>query len=243
MTPGGDSFLYRGWQVQQTQRVADVRPGPADLLGELFMRSAEVVKQLLVCGRFFERVKLLPVQVLKQRVAEHVIVGGLPDDGRNVIQPSALARTPAPFAHNELVALTSQAAHHDRLQQSYLRDGRRQLVKRILVKRPPRLPRVRRNSVNSHFFEVSPSHRPQSSVATGAFRRSTRGCGLRRESAPAHPCTAGRTRARRFRYKRSKPLAQSSPLLRHYVSLKACGQARRSHPGQQDEDRRLGSSV
>src|SRR5579871_5430596 len=41
---GRDPLLYRGRQVQQPERVADVRAGTADLLRELLVRGAEVVE-------------------------------------------------------------------------------------------------------------------------------------------------------------------------------------------------------
>jgi len=56
--------------------------GPADPLRELFVCRAEVVEQLLIGGGLFEGVELLPVQVLEQRVAQHVCVRRLADDRR-----------------------------------------------------------------------------------------------------------------------------------------------------------------
>ena len=72
--PGGNTLLHRGREVEQAQGVADVRPGPADLLCELLVGGAEVVEQLLVGRRLFQRVELLTVQVLDQGVAQQVVV-------------------------------------------------------------------------------------------------------------------------------------------------------------------------
>ena len=110
ITPAATRFCTRGRQVQQPERVADVRAGPADLLRELFVRGAEVVEQLLIGGRLFERVELLPVQVLQQRVAQHVGVRRLADDRGDVLQAGPLGRAPAALAHDELVVFRRRSS-------------------------------------------------------------------------------------------------------------------------------------
>ena len=86
-----------------------MRPGPAEPAGQLLVGGPEVIEKLLVSRGLFERVELLPVQVLQQRVAEHVVVLCAADDRRNVREPGLLARPPAPFAHNNL-----KVPRHDR---------------------------------------------------------------------------------------------------------------------------------
>ena len=80
---GGHPPLHGRGELEQPQRVADLRPAAADPGGQLLVRAAEVVEQLLVGGRLLERVQLGAVQVLQQRVAEQVVVAGLPDDRRD----------------------------------------------------------------------------------------------------------------------------------------------------------------
>ena len=79
---GGDPLLHGGRQVQQPEGVADVRPGPADLLRQLLVGRAEVVQQLLVRRGLLQGVELLTVQVLHQRVPQHVVVMSRANDGR-----------------------------------------------------------------------------------------------------------------------------------------------------------------
>ena len=62
------------------------------LLRELLMSGAEIIEELLVGGRLFERVELLAVHVLDQGVAEQVIVLSLLDDGADLGQPGPLER-------------------------------------------------------------------------------------------------------------------------------------------------------
>ena len=78
---GGDATLDRGRQLQQPERVGDLRTRPADPGGEDLLGAAEVVEHLLVGGRLFERVQLAAVQVLQQRVPEHHVVRGVAHDG------------------------------------------------------------------------------------------------------------------------------------------------------------------
>ena len=54
------------------------------------MGGAEIVQQLLVSRCFFQRVKLLTVQVLDQGVSEQVVVLRLFDDGADLGEASAL---------------------------------------------------------------------------------------------------------------------------------------------------------
>ena len=89
---GRDSPLHRRRELEQPQRVGDLRSRAADPLSELVVRAAEVVEQLLVGGGLFERIELGPVQVLQQRVAQQGVVGGLADDGRDGVEAGASRR-------------------------------------------------------------------------------------------------------------------------------------------------------
>ena len=95
---GGNTLLHCKRQVEQPERVADVRPGTTDLLGKLLMGRTEVVEQLLVGRGFFQRVQLLPVQVLHESVTEHGVVLSFADDGRDH-REGRLAGTLASGAH------------------------------------------------------------------------------------------------------------------------------------------------
>ena len=68
------ALLHGRRQVQQPEGVADVRAGAADLARQFLVGRAEVIQQLLVGRGLFQRVELLPVQVLDQRVPEQVVV-------------------------------------------------------------------------------------------------------------------------------------------------------------------------
>ena len=81
--PGGDPTLHGRWQAEQPDRVADLRARAADPVGELVMGGAELLQQLLVGGRLFQRVQRLAVQVLQQGIAQQRVVGGVANDRRD----------------------------------------------------------------------------------------------------------------------------------------------------------------
>src|SRR5258708_10086227 len=112
----GYSLLNTGRQAEQPDGVRDVRPGPAYLAGQLLVRGREVFEKLLVGGGLLERVQLLSVQVLDQRVPEHVIVWRLPHDGRNLRQASRPAGSPPPLAHDYLVVAGNALSDNNKLQ-------------------------------------------------------------------------------------------------------------------------------
>ena len=168
---GRDAPLNRRWQAEQAERVADVRAGAADPLGELFVGRPEVVEQLLVGGRLLKGVELRAVQVLDERVAEHVIVGRLADDGRDVLESGSLRRPHPALAHHELVAPGAKLPYHHRLQQADLGDGGGELLECVFVEGQARLTGVRRDRADRHFLEVGAIDRTESAVAVG--RRTT----------------------------------------------------------------------
>src|SRR5438876_504539 len=121
-------LLDRRRQVQQAQGVADVRSGAAYLARQFLMGSTEIVKELLVRSGLFERIELLPVQVLDQGVPEELVVLGLLDDRADLGQPGSLAGPPPPLAHDELIPAGARRTDDHRLQQADLPDRLRQLA-------------------------------------------------------------------------------------------------------------------
>jgi hypothetical protein len=57
-------------------RIRDHRPTPPEARRQLLLRDPEVQQELLVGGRFLERVQVLTMHVLEERIAEHLIVLG-----------------------------------------------------------------------------------------------------------------------------------------------------------------------
>ena len=135
--------LDRRRELEQPQRVGDRRAALADPGRDLVVREREVLDQLLVRGRFLERVQLLALDVLDDGVLEHRGVVGDAHDRRDGLQPDPPRRAPAALARDQLVAAALGRAHENRLQDADLADRVGQRGQRLLVEVLARLLRVR----------------------------------------------------------------------------------------------------
>ena len=221
-TPAATRRCDQRRQLQQPERVGDLRPGAADAGGQLLVRAAEVVEQLLVGGRLLERVQLAAVQVLQQGVAQQVVVVGVPDDRRDRRQAGLRVARQPPLAHDELVArrrrrpLGGDRPHDDRLQHADLAD-------RV---RPARRARPRRRPCAAAAGSGG-SRRPaarRSGPGTGASRvRRDVACSAapRRRRAAVRARATARRRRRVGRGGRSSPRRRPSALVGDAVGASA----------------------
>ena len=160
-------------------------------LRELLVGGAEVVEQLLVGRRFLEGVELLAVQVLDQGVPEQVVVLSLLDDGADLGQPGPLGGAPPPLAHDELIAVRSGRADDHRLEQADLPDRFGELLERVLVEGPPRLPGVRRDRGDRDLLVVSAEDLDRSSRGLRRARPTPVPCGLVRPRVASPSASSG----------------------------------------------------
>ncbi len=109
---GSDLLLHGTRQIQQSQGIGDLRAGFRHGFRKLRLRQTEVVDHLLVCGGLFQWIQCDAMQVLQQRVTQHIVVGGGFDDRGNRVQSGDLRRAPATFAHDELVHAVHAAVEH-----------------------------------------------------------------------------------------------------------------------------------
>ena len=121
--PGGDTLLDCWWQIQQPYRVRNVRPRSADSPRELLVCHAEIVEKLLVGSRFLERVELLTVKILDERISEQVILGCVAYDRGNPLKAGALRGAPASLTHHEFVVTRQYLADHYGLKQANFTNG------------------------------------------------------------------------------------------------------------------------
>src|SRR5215831_6313970 len=131
-----------------------MRSRSPDFACKLLVRRLEVIEQLLIGRGFLQRIQLLPVEVLHQRVPQHLIVGRLPDDRGNQRQPRHLTRAPTPLAHHELIPVGADLPHDYRLKQPDRLDRSRQFGESFLVDDLPWLTRVRGNRRERDLVEV-----------------------------------------------------------------------------------------
>ena len=164
-------------QLEQANRVRDLGARATDAVRELLLCDAEVGEQLLVGRRLFERIQLRAVQVLKQRVAQHVLVCGRAHDRGNVFEAGAAARAEAALAHDELVARLARGgrrldlAHDDRLKYAELANRVRQLFERLFVELSAGLHAVRHDVTELQASELCAWHLAQLAALSALIGR------------------------------------------------------------------------
>ncbi len=120
------------------------------------MGHVEVDQQLLVGGRFLQRVEVLAVDVLQERVPQQLVVLGQANHRGDGLKPGCLGGADPALAHDDLVAV-ALGPDHDRLQHPDGLDALGQLVEGVLVEGLPRLPRVRVEQFQWNLEERRPS--------------------------------------------------------------------------------------
>jgi len=85
-------------ELKESQRVGDCRTAATDSLGHQLLGQTEIFHQLLVGRGLFERVEILAMQVLDQRMLEGGGVFDLPNDRPNVQQSGSFCGAPATLA-------------------------------------------------------------------------------------------------------------------------------------------------
>ena len=89
------------------------------------MGQREVLDELLVRRRFFERVELFALDVLDDRVLEHRGVVCDPNDRGNRLKADSARRAPAALAGDQLVRTVLSRTDQDRLEHANFADGLR----------------------------------------------------------------------------------------------------------------------
>ena len=101
------------------------------------------------------------MQVLQESVPEHVLVGGLPDDRRDGVEPGRDGCAQSSLTHDELVLVGSHRTDHDRLEHSDLADRVDELSHVVLVEDGPRLLRIRTDQLEIDLGELRAGDRRQ----------------------------------------------------------------------------------
>ena len=125
-------------------------------LAQHFRGDLELLEQLLIRGRLFERVELHTVDVLEESISQHRVIVGVPDDRGDRVESRFLGGPPPALAHDDLEAVIVGSPHHDRLHQAELSDRVDEFGQCLFVEDLTRLLRVPVDSVDRD-LEV---HRP-----------------------------------------------------------------------------------
>jgi hypothetical protein len=103
-------------QLEEAEGVCDGRPAFADPAGYLVMGKTEVLDQLLIGGRFIERVQVLALQVLDERLFQAGDVLDLTDEGGDRRETGTASCSVAAFSGDDLVLAGSDLPHENRLE-------------------------------------------------------------------------------------------------------------------------------
>ena len=98
-----DESLDGRRQLEEAQGVGDRDPAPADPARELVVGEPEVLDQLLVGAGLLERVQVLAVEVLDERLLDGTELVGVTDEGGDRGEPGLLGRPPAALPRDQLV--------------------------------------------------------------------------------------------------------------------------------------------
>ena len=109
---------------------------------DVVVGEGEVLDQLLVGRGFLERIELLALDVLDDRLLEHRGIVGRTHDRGDRLQPDPARRAPAALAGDQLEPVAARA-HEHRLEHTDFADRLRQRGERLLVEVLARLLRVR----------------------------------------------------------------------------------------------------
>ena len=145
-------LLDRRRELEQTERVGDRRAALADLRGDRLVGEPEVLDELLVRGSLLERVEVVAVEVLDQRVLERGGVVGLAHQCRDPVEPDAPRGAPPPLACDQLEAVLDRSDEH-RLEHADLADRVRQSPEGLFVEVRARLEAVRPDHLDRQLLE------------------------------------------------------------------------------------------
>ena len=116
--------LHRLGQLEQPQRVGDVRAALADDLRHVLLAMIKFLHQRQIAAGLLDGVEIGALHVFDDGEFQRLRIGRLHHGDRHVMQIGALRRAPAPFAGDDLeaVVVAGALAHHDRLNDAVLAD-------------------------------------------------------------------------------------------------------------------------
>ena len=142
-----EQLLHLGRELQQADRVRDVRSRHAEPFGERLLLEAELLEELSEGLGELDRVEVLTMDVLDEGLAEGLRVVALPDHRGHGRETGELGGPQTPLAGDQLEAVPG-LAHHDRLEDPYLADRHRQCLEGVVLEGGPRLTWVRSNRLH-----------------------------------------------------------------------------------------------
>jgi hypothetical protein len=107
------------------------------------MCQVKFANQAIQCARLLQRIQVLALDILDKRHRDGRLIGDVPDNGRNFLEPRHLRSAPAALACDDLVALRAlnlaDGPCNDGLDDTLRPDRRREVLERILANIDARL--------------------------------------------------------------------------------------------------------
>ena len=160
--------LDAGRQLQQPHQIGDMAARFADNFRQPGLAVAKILAQPRIGLCFLDHVEVLALDILDDRDLQRFLVVEVADDGRNLVQPGALRRTPAPFAGDNLEILAVRP-DNNRLDHAALAHAAGQLVERVRIEMLSRLVGIGANIRNRDRAQPVNYGGRRPAVALGGF--------------------------------------------------------------------------
>src|ERR1019366_6154820 len=137
-SPLGDQLLYIRRKLQEPDQVCDGRSVLARAAAHLFLIQLQFAAQAVerLCG--FDRVQILPLNILDQRDLQQLLIGDFLNDCGYPGHASDFGGSPAAFTGNELIPFRPPP-DDERLYDTVGANGLSQLLDAIMLKDAPGL--------------------------------------------------------------------------------------------------------
>jgi hypothetical protein len=132
------------WQLKQAKCVGDHGPALSNPRGHLLVGQPEVLDELLVRRSFLNRVEVLAVEVLDERLGDTGDFVSCPHEGWDTLEPGPSGCTPPPFASDDLIVVIAQIPDEDRLKDADFPDRGGEGRQSLFIELNARLVRIRR---------------------------------------------------------------------------------------------------
>ena len=103
--PGNQIFFDAARQFEKPQCVGHRLAALAHAFSDLFLGESELIGQPREAVRLFDRIKVLPIQVLNERNLQRLGVGNFPDNRRNFFKSSFFRSPPPALSDYQLISI------------------------------------------------------------------------------------------------------------------------------------------
>ena len=124
-----DQFLDWLAQLEEAERIGDVRPALTNRLGNFLLTITKFFGEPLIRACFLNGIKISPLDILDDCKLECIAIVNLDDNNRNIVKAGALGRPPPPFARNDFKVVMTGRAHNERLNDPAVSDRLSKLIK------------------------------------------------------------------------------------------------------------------